>query len=294
VTHHIDLAGIHLDTGSHPASAPEACLLEWVAIFAGLSKDDHPPCTSPVLGAFGRSWNDALPDETRQRLIPFIPRLVGTAGDPEADEVRAWMATDWLVRTFTPTWLRKAGLAARADELAALPELTSTELAAAAMPIIEATKKEAYAAWEAAREAAWEAARLAARAAAGAAAWEAAWEAAGAAAWEAARLAAREAAGAAAWAAAWEAARAAAGEAAGAAAWEAAWEAARAAAGEAAWAAARAAAAKKKGYSAQYDAAYKAARPILDRAFAETTAELAESAFDLFDRMIEVRSAVPA
>ena len=106
--HHVDLTAIRLDSGSHSRTVGEqkACLLEWVSIFAGVDYGDHPSCTSPVLGAFGRTLNDGLDDERRQRLIPFIPRLVGTAGDPEGDEARAWMATDWLVRVFTPTWLR--------------------------------------------------------------------------------------------------------------------------------------------------------------------------------------------
>ena len=278
---HIDLSTVRLASGSHSEAAAkkgEACLLEWSAIFAGVPYSDHPECTSPVLGAFGRALNDGLDDERRQKLVPFIPRLVGTAGDAEADRVRAWLATDWLVRTFTPTWLRKAGLTERADELVALPELTSAALAIAAMPIIEQTRKDASAAWDAARDAAWDAAWDAARDAAWDAAWDAARAAARAAAWDAARDAAWDAAGAAARAAAWAAA----------------WDAAGAAAGAAAWDAAGAAASKKKGYSAQYDAAYRAARPLLDVALRETTDELLESALALFGEMCDVRSAVPA
>lgn len=213
-----EIATVRLDTGHHEEGSGKGCLLEWVAIFAGVPYSDSPSCTSPVLGAFGRAFNDGLPDETRQRLVPFIPRLVGTAGDPAADEVRAWMATDWLIRTFTVAWLRKAGLTARADALAALPALSSSELARAAQPIIDGARKEAAAA----RDAAWDAAEDAAR--------------------DAARDAAKS----------------------------------------------------KKGYAAQYGAAYKAARSVLDEAFRETTAGLTESAFDLFSRMIDVRSEVAA
>lgn len=222
MTHHIDLGTIHLINGA--GKGDELCVMQWTARFAGEEPEspdrwsDHPSCTSPVLTAFAIAWNDALPDETRQRLIPFIPRLVGTAGDPAADERRAWMATDWLVRVFTPTWLRKAGLVERADELAALPEFSGPELAAAAQPIIEQAEREAAAV----RDAAWDAARAAAR--------------------------------------------------------------------DAAWAAAKG----KKGYQARYDAAYAAARPLVDAALGETTAELTEAAFELFDRMIDVKSAVPA
>jgi len=229
-----EIATVRLDTGHHEEGSGKGCLLEWVAIFAGVPYSDSPSCTSPVLGAFGRAFNDGLPDETRQRLVPFIPRLVGTAGDPAADEVRAWMATDWLIRTFTVAWLRKAGLTARADALAALPALSSSELARAAQPIIDGARKEAAAA----RDAAWDAAEDAAR--------DATWAAARDAAWDAARDAARDAAK------------------------------------------------SKKGYAAQYGAAYKAARSVLNEAFRETTAGLTESAFDLFSRMIDVRSEVAA
>jgi hypothetical protein len=274
MTHHIDLNSIRLDKGSHPDEAGIGCVMEWVSIFAGLDKTDHPRCTSPVLTAFAIAFNDGVTDDTRQRLVPFIPRLVGTAGDLEADTIRAWMATDWLVRVFTPTWLRKVGLTAEAAALVALPELSGPELARQAQPIIDAALAFARADWVAARAAAgaaaWDAAGAAARAAAGDAAGAAAWDAARAAAWDAARAAA--------WAAAWDAAGAAARAAAGAAAW--------AAAGAAAWDAA--------GDSNKYNAAYKAARSILEEAFAETVSQLQNDALALFDRMIDVRSGVPA
>jgi hypothetical protein len=160
VTHHIELADIKLETGPHSEGSGQGCLLEWVSIFAGVDYGDSPSCTSPVLGAFGRSFNDGLDDVTRQRLVPFIPRLVGTSGDKAADEVRGWMATDWLVRTFTVAWLRKAGLTDRAGEVAALPELTSSALATSALVTIEKARKAA--AGDAARDAAWAAAWAAA------------------------------------------------------------------------------------------------------------------------------------
>jgi hypothetical protein len=171
---------------------------------------------------------------------------------------------------FTPTWLRKVGLTAEAAALVALPELSGPELARQAQPIIDAALAFARADW------------VAARAAAGAAAWDAAGAAA--------RAAAGDAAGAAAGAAAWAAARAAAG----AAAWDAAGDAAGAAAWAAAWTAAGAAAWDAAGDSNKYNAAYKAARSILEEAFAETVSQLQNDALALFDRMIDVRSGVPA
>ncbi len=71
---------------------------------------DHPACASTVVGAFLRAWNDALPDSDRQQLKRYISRLVGSKGTADQEDERAWMALDWLVRSYTPVWLRVAGL----------------------------------------------------------------------------------------------------------------------------------------------------------------------------------------
>ena len=252
----LDLDHLTLAHGAHDSRAEGVCLLEAVAWFAGEPHSDRPTCVSPVLAAFGRTWNDRLDDAERQRLVPLIPRLVGTAGDADADAVCGWMAVDWLVRTYAPAFLRlPPALADHADRLAALAPITSSADAVAAQPAIDAARAAGTAAWDAARaaSAAWAATRAAAGDAGDAArAASAAWAAtraaagdAGDAAWAAARAArapgvpaawaagdaARDAARAAsaAWAAAWAAARAAAGDAAGDAAWDAAWAAAGAA-----------------------------------------------------------------
>lgn len=127
---HVDLTKIRLHSGGHTSIESGACLMEAVAYFAHEPWSDHPKCVSPVLGAFGRSWNDALDDETRQRLVPYIPRFVGT-NDGHDDE-RIWMLRDWLVRTAAPAYLRAAGLTAEADKLAALPPIARAARAAGA------------------------------------------------------------------------------------------------------------------------------------------------------------------
>jgi hypothetical protein len=218
------LEPLKLGRGSHSAPSNglvEACVMEAVAYVAGEPFSAHPACASPILTSFLISWNDAMNDEDRQMLKPFIPRLVGTRTGKRHEEMRAWMLTDWLARECAPAWLRLAGLKDQAELLESLAPLKSAVLARKAQPALDATRKKSAAA----RAAAWDAARAAAGAAAGAAAWDAAW------------AAARAAAGAAAWAAAWDAAW----DAARAAARAAAWDAARAAAGAAAWDAARAA-----------------------------------------------------
>ena len=108
VVREVDLDTIKLKAGSH-APDGEYCVMELVSFVAGEPWSDSPQCVSPVLGAFARAWNDGMrTDDERDSLKPYINRLIGTAGDAEADERRAWLATDWLVRVCTPAWLRLA------------------------------------------------------------------------------------------------------------------------------------------------------------------------------------------
>jgi len=179
MTDTLDLANLHLDKGQHDDRDDGVCLMEAVAWFAGKDHTDHPPCVSPVLGAFGRAVNDAWDDAERQKLIPFITRLPGTAGDGR-DETRGYLALDWLIRTYTVAWLGLAGLAGDATALQELEPILSIEAAKAAGPVVRRARGSAAAAW--------------------AAAWDAARDAAGDAAWDAARAAAGDAARAAAWA----------------------------------------------------------------------------------------------
>jgi hypothetical protein len=220
-----------LSVGKHSSINEGACVMEAVAFVAGEPWSDHPQCACPVIGTFLRSWNDSLPDAERDTLLrPFITKLVGTRATPEIELRRSLMCADWLIRTHTPAWLRLAKLEAQAASLESLPEIIAMAQVPSLRGPIEAVRKDADAAWDAAEAAAWDAARDAAgdaaRSAAEAAAWDAVWYAARSAAGDAARSAAGDAA----WYAAWYAARSAAGDAAG----DAAWYAARSAAGDAA------------------------------------------------------------
>ena len=239
-----------LSHGAHEPDGAQLCAMEAVAFIAREPWSDHPQCACPVIGAFMRSWNDCLPDADRTALLlPLIPRLVGTRGSKALEARRANMAVDWMVRVHAPAWLRLAGLTDHADALSSMPEITDFSNTPALKPALEAARKNA----RAARDAAWAAARDAAGAAAGDAARDAAWVAV------AAGAAARDAA----WVAAWVAARVA--VAAGAVAWTA-WVAAWVAARDAAWGAAG-------------DAAWVALAP--------TVKALQQSAVALVERMIE-------
>lgn len=171
------LAGVKsLAHGGHNERDGQMCAMEAVAFIAREPWSDHPACASPVIGAFMRAWNDGLPDGERDALIlPLIPWLVGTRASDTAENRRATMAADWLVRVHTPAWLRLAGLTSQADALSALPEIIDFAATPSLRGPLEAARKDAAAAWAAA----WAADRDAA--------WDAAWAAAGDAAGDAAK-----------------------------------------------------------------------------------------------------------
>jgi len=203
-----------LDRGAHAADSGALCAMEAVAWIAGEPWSDAPQCASPVISQFMRSWNDALPDADRTRvLMPLLPEIIGTRTTETDEQTRAWMAMDWAVRVYTPRWLREAGLTDHAVRIERLAPLVDAAAAIASKQTVTAARIAAHdAAWDsagaAAGDVAWVAARTAARAAAWDAAHDAAWDSAGAAAGDVAWAVAWTAAGAAARAAAWNAARA--------------------------------------------------------------------------------------
>lgn len=144
----LDLGTLHLDHGSHRRRVDGVCFNEAVAWFAGKDHTDRSPCMSPVLAAFSMNLNDSWDDEQRQKLIPFIPRCPGTAGDGH-DLTRSYLALDWLIRTNLVAWLDLAGLAGEATALQELEPILNMEAAEAAGPVV---RRAAWAA-EAARAA---------------------------------------------------------------------------------------------------------------------------------------------
>ena len=170
----LDLEALVLEKGSHPVDGPQGpyCVMEAAAYIAGERHSDEPDCVSPVIGAFLRRWNDDLPDVERQRLKPYIVRVIGTSASEEVEEKRAWLVTDWMVRVHTPAWLELAGMKEQAAEVRALAPILSPAGARAAQQTIDSARSAAAAAMAAARDAAG--------AAAGDAAGDAAWAAAAA------------------------------------------------------------------------------------------------------------------
>ena len=140
-----------LAKGAHKRDENVACIMEAVAFVAGERWSDHPVCACRVIGEFLRLWNDALPDSERDALLrPLVPMMVGTRSTKAVERRRAMMAVDWLIREHTPAWLRLAGLTRQADALASLPEITDTAQCPLLMLMLDAVRKDANAAWDAA------------------------------------------------------------------------------------------------------------------------------------------------
>jgi hypothetical protein len=240
--------------GTHATPEEGRCAMEWVSHLAGERHSDQPACVSPVLRAVCIALNDGLEDEPRQRLRPYLGRTIGTAHDG-LDPVRAWMALDWLIRHYSPTWLEAAGLRAAAADLRGLAPVLDERSLGLSLPRLENTR---HAAREARGSGAWSAARSVAR--------DLAWSCAGAAAWAGARLAIGDMAG--------DRARAA----------------ARVLAGDAA-----AIAAERALSSIPPQDGRAAAKAAARAALAPTVQELHHSVFVLLDRMLPTRTvAVPA
>jgi len=171
----IDLDSLVLTLGTHDSWEDGANLLEACSRAAGEPWSDRPACVSHILGGYGRALNNTLPDDLRQHLKRFIPRLLNTAGDGQ-DEARGLLALHWLITVYAPAWLRLVPeLVADADRLAALSTSTTDEASNLIQEIAGRTKILADRARGAAPDRAVETAYYAAGEATANTAWPAGW-----------------------------------------------------------------------------------------------------------------------
>lgn len=101
-----------LSAGSHGSIEAGACVMEIVAHVAGDPWSDSPPCACPIIAAFLRSWNDALPTNAdRDRLLkPLVPFVVGTRSTPAIEQVLRWSVPCFCSKTSTTSpvlWITK-------------------------------------------------------------------------------------------------------------------------------------------------------------------------------------------
>src|ERR687884_1468311 len=80
---------VRLSAGRHRSPHAGACVMELASMLADEPFSDRPHSSSPVIGAFLRTYNDGVDDERRQDLYPLAALIVGTAGSRRIERDRA-------------------------------------------------------------------------------------------------------------------------------------------------------------------------------------------------------------
>jgi hypothetical protein len=161
--------------GSHgfPGRDGGTCINEAAIVAAGFEYrsvedvGDMPPCFSPVIAQYALALNDRMPGDQRQRLLPFVARLAGTADEPGVELHRAEHLALEACRRFLSCALDAAGLPDHASRCRAVRTLNGAQTAvwAAARAVADVTAEAVAAVWAATDTAVWAAAEAAARAA---------------------------------------------------------------------------------------------------------------------------------
>ncbi len=91
----------------HPRNG--ACLYDAANWIIYGTVGDDPPSACPVIRTYAFCLNDLLPDDERQRLKPFILRVVGNR-DPQSEQARAEYLVQRIANVITPMALEATGL----------------------------------------------------------------------------------------------------------------------------------------------------------------------------------------
>lgn len=86
---------IRISRGKHHDPSQGACVMELASMLAGEPFDDRPACACPVIGAFLRTYNDAIDDNRRQDLRRFASLVVGTRASEPVTRRRAELCVAW-------------------------------------------------------------------------------------------------------------------------------------------------------------------------------------------------------
>jgi len=84
-----------LRKGNHASPARGACVMELASMLAGERFSDHPAAVCPVLAAFLRGYNDAIPSGQEDELYPYASLVVGTHGSRRVGAERARRLLEW-------------------------------------------------------------------------------------------------------------------------------------------------------------------------------------------------------
>lgn len=122
----------NLKKGSHEFPGPDGgtCINEAAIVAAGFpyrrvtTSLNMPSCFSGVISEFALMLNDRMPDRQRQRLLPFVVRLAGTADTAEVERRRGEFLAMQAVTVFAARALEAAGFL---DEAALCRSATTFE-----------------------------------------------------------------------------------------------------------------------------------------------------------------------
>ena len=101
----LDLETLELKSGYHSSVEEGVSLMEAVAWFNKEPHSNYPQCACPALARFGVGLNYWFDDEHRQKLVPFIPKLVGTR-NPALEQARYEYLLNATLNVLIPIALR--------------------------------------------------------------------------------------------------------------------------------------------------------------------------------------------
>ena len=110
-----------LRRGHSNAPAEGACAMDAVNWLVHGKHGDTPECACPVIGAYVIAGNDAMPDDVRQKLLPYLHRIAGSRSKNH-QWARARALVLGAVRVVAPMALDAAGLSEHAAFLRSLPD----------------------------------------------------------------------------------------------------------------------------------------------------------------------------
>jgi hypothetical protein len=115
-----------LRKGHSDNPARGACAMDAVNWLVHGKHGDAPECACPIITKYVIAGNDAMPDDVRQRLIPYLHRIAGSrSAKHEAARLRVIVLG--AVRVFVPLSLDAVGQRGRAATLREMPDDTNYE-----------------------------------------------------------------------------------------------------------------------------------------------------------------------
>ena len=110
-----------LRRGHSDNPAEGACAMDAVNWLVHGKHGDAPECACPVIATYVTRGNDDMPDDVRQRLLDYLPRIAGSRS-PEHEAARMRVMMLGALRVFAPRALDAAGSHEYAAKLRALPD----------------------------------------------------------------------------------------------------------------------------------------------------------------------------